>query len=163
VAILTSKLAPLPRLVAPCVETVNDGLNGRLLQPDAANWLDTDAGVPCALVTVAEIVLDSQPVGLNVKFVPSPPTVTLTILTRNGTPSIICGNGSATTVTAGTTLGALHPGSHRGRVGRTGPAVPTQTAGAAITGTARSPGGCRAGATGPGGPAGTTVTALPAG
>ena len=38
---LTVRLAPLALLVLPCVETVKDGLNGRLAQFEASNGLET--------------------------------------------------------------------------------------------------------------------------
>jgi hypothetical protein len=100
VAIFTSRDAPLALLAAPWVETVKVGLKGRLAQPEAANGADTGALVPWALEIVAATVFCVQEVGLNVNGVPSPPTVTLTVLTRSGTPSIICGSGFETTVTA---------------------------------------------------------------
>ena len=55
--------------------------------------------MPWALETDAVMLSASQLVGLNVNAVPVPPTVTLIVLTLSGTPSIICGNGSDTTLT----------------------------------------------------------------
>src|SRR5271165_306316 len=99
----TTSDAPSTLLVFACVDATNEGLKGRFLQPAAANGLDTLAifgaslePIGCSPLIVALTRRASQLVGLNMKL--GRLTVTFTVFSRNGTPSLICGSGSLVTV-----------------------------------------------------------------
>src|SRR5450759_3429876 len=94
----TSRLAPLDRELFAPVETLKDGLKGRLRHSAAWKRLETAAVAPSVLVTVPATVIGSQLVGLNVK--PSRFRLTSTRRTSVGMPVLPtnCGNGSETTV-----------------------------------------------------------------
>src|ERR1700694_5347201 len=88
----TTSDAPLTLLVLPCVETVNDGLNGRFAQLAAWKREDTGALNPPSEVSVPEICIGSHEVGLNVN--PGRSIVTFTVRICRGMPSRMLGKGS---------------------------------------------------------------------
>src|SRR5450759_5197820 len=99
----TCRLAPFLRECFALVDTWNFGLNGRFLQPATANGVETatlDPGAPVEGITPEIVPVTcscEQLVGL--KMNPSRSIVTLSVFRRNGTPSRLCCNGPAVTVT----------------------------------------------------------------
>ena len=94
---LTSKDAPEALLALPCVLAVNEGLNGRVVQPPAWKRDERLATFPVVLFSSPVTLITAQLVGFRTKSLRFISTATLLI--SSGIPSRIVGNGSLLTVT----------------------------------------------------------------